>query len=136
MEPMPLLLARDTVHPYYAQVELSDPEAPDYPDWGTGEGAAVATPGCVAVATRPDHLGTVQLEAWLGGPPGDIASPPIWTGEMRFQGSRAVMGTSIGCHLADIPLGDHHYEVEVYALPAARELATEVIFVLYPRLKP
>jgi hypothetical protein len=129
------LLTREVVPPYYAQVELSAPEAPDYPDWGTGEGVAVATPGCVAVATRPDHLGNVQVEAWLDAPPPGVHSPPIWAGEMHFQGGHAVMGTSIGSRLAEIPLNDHDYNVEVYALPAAGEAAEVVIFVLYPRRK-
>jgi hypothetical protein len=45
------------------------------------------------------------------------------------------MGTSIGSRLAEIPLNDHDYNVEVYALPAAGEAAEVVIFVLYPRRK-
>ena len=59
-----MLLARTEVLPHYTQVEISDPAKTDYPQWATGKEPAVATPQCIAVAARPDHLGNVAIELW------------------------------------------------------------------------
>ncbi|MCK6533825.1 MAG: hypothetical protein L6Q84_12720 [Polyangiaceae bacterium] len=60
------LLARAKVIPYNAQVELSDLNATDYPQWRTGHEAAVALADCVAVATQGDEAGKVVVEIWYG----------------------------------------------------------------------
>ena len=58
------LLARFEVTAYYGQVEISDPNKLDYPQFETGEERAVAIPDCIAVVTRNDREGPVTVEVW------------------------------------------------------------------------
>ena len=82
------------MRPFYAQIELSDPTRPGYPGWGSGEEAVVAPPTCIVVATRPHHLGDVEVEAWLGGFNAASVGTPTWKGELSLTGERAVIGST------------------------------------------
>jgi hypothetical protein len=126
------LLARERIHPYYAQVEFSDPGKPDYPDWGAGETGVVATPSCVAVGTRSDHLGDVDIEVWMGPPDAEaVMGEPRWTGLVRVTGDHAVIGNTVGSHLVPVSLTPGEYQVRVFTLPLG-SLADTVVFSLQP----
>ena len=91
------LLASERIHPYYAQVAFSDPAKPDYPDWGARDAPIVATSSCIAVGTRPDHLGDVDIEVWLGAPDDEaLMGAPKWTGLVSVSGDHAVIGAPWG----------------------------------------
>jgi hypothetical protein len=113
-------LVRCSVRPYYAQIEFSDPSAPDYPQWGTGEEPAVATGTSVAVATRPDVDGDVEIEVWTG--PAQPLSALLWEGEIDLAGDDAVVGNTVGndLHLVQVGRGHHHLQAwgDVSPLPS------------------
>jgi hypothetical protein len=122
------LLATERIHPYYAQVEFSDPANPDYPEWGAGDVSIVATSSCIAVGTRPDHLGDVDVEVWLGAPDDEaLMGAPKWTGRVRLSGDHAVIGNTVGNHLVSVELTRGDYQVRVFTLPVDG-LAEKVIF--------
>jgi hypothetical protein len=127
-----MMLAQGVIRPYYAQIELSDPTTPGYPDWGSGEEAVVATPTCIVVATRPDHLGDVEVEAWLGGFNEPSVGTPAWEGEFSLAGERAVIGSTVGNQFIDVPLGVGEYQVSVYTLPHGG-MAERIVFALSKR---
>jgi hypothetical protein len=113
-------------------VEFSDPRKPDYPDWGDGKADVVATPSCVVVGTRPDHLGDVDIDVWMGPPDAEaVMGEPKWTGLVRVTSDYAVIGNSIGNHLVQVSLTPGDYQVRVFTLPRG-SLAETVVFSLQP----
>lgn len=126
------LLARERIRPYYGQVEFRDPGKLDYPDWGDGESDVVATASCVAVATRSDHLGQVEVEVWMGLPDAvAVMGQPKWTGLMHVTGGHAVFGNTVGNHLVPVSLTAGDYHVWVFTLPLGSPADT-VMFSLEP----
>ena len=108
----PERLLRCSVRPHYAQIELSDPSAPDYPQWGTGEELAVATETSIAVATRPDLDGEVEIEVWRG-----TAQPLaalLWEGQISLGGDQAVVGTTVGNDLHPVEVGSGRHQLQVW----------------------
>jgi len=109
------LLARAKVIPHNAQVELSDLNATDYPQWQTGNEAAVALPDCVAVATQGDQAGKVVVEIWYGELQVDDPAlrEPIFEGEFVTTENSVVVGNTVGneFHSASLPAGRYHLRV-------------------------
>jgi len=61
----PSLVASFSVSPRYAQVSVSDSGATDYPQWEMGDERAVSLADCVAISTREDRFGPVDIEVYL-----------------------------------------------------------------------
>ncbi len=108
------LLARVEVTPYYGQVELSDPNKQDYPQFETGAEKVVAIPQCIAVVTRGDQEGKVTVEVWndrleVEG----VDLQPVHEGDVVLSEDRAVVGNTVGNEFHDVPLsrGSHHVRV-------------------------
>jgi hypothetical protein len=126
-------LARERIPPYYAQVQLSDAAHFDYPDWGDGTADVVASDSCIAVATRPDHLGDVEVEVWSGATEGETEwGESVWTGRLTIGDGGAVFGTTVGNQLVPVQLPSGQYAVGVFTLPGPRLLAVRVIFSVEP----
>jgi hypothetical protein len=121
-------LLRCSVRPYYAQIEFSDPSAPDYPQWATGEELAVATETSVAVATRPDVDGEVEIEVWMG--PAQPLPALLWEGEIDLAGDAAVVGNTVGNDLHLVEVGRGHRHLQAWGDVSPRP--SRVAFVVNP----
>lgn len=83
------LTASITVMPLYNQVVVQDPGTDSAPQWETGEEhAVVATDHAVAISTRPDHEGDVEITVLAGNDPTDL-------GELIFDGQLSVTSPEI-----------------------------------------
>lgn len=72
-------------------------------------------PGAVVVATRPDHLGTVEIEVWSGrGYEPNPDSTLIGQGELSVGRSGLTVGSVVGNDLRPIGLGEGLHPVRVY----------------------
>lgn len=61
----PSLLGAFSVSPSYSQVSVGDSGCTDYPHWETGNEEATAVADCVAVSTREDRFGPVDIEVYV-----------------------------------------------------------------------
>lgn len=109
------LLAHVEVTPYYGQVEISDPNKRDYPQFETGEEKAVAIPQCIAVVTRGDLEGKVTVEVWsqrleVQGIPLEL----VYDGELVLTEDRAVVGNTVGNEFHAIPLVSGPHRVQAF----------------------
>jgi hypothetical protein len=109
------LLARKELEPDHAQVELSAVGGLDYPDWGRGDEAVVALEDCIAVATRPEHEGTVVIEVWDELPP-DVAEATthVHEGDLMLDGSEAQIGSYLAGEVEHVALGPGRHRVRVF----------------------
>ena len=113
-----MLLARTEVLPHYTQVEISDPAKTDYPQWATGKEPAVATPQCIAVAARPDHLGNVAIELWQDEMNHtSLSLQLVYEGELIVTTNRIHIGNLVGANSVDVPLSAGRYHVKVFTSP-------------------
>lgn len=109
------LLARFEVTAYYGQVEISDPNKLDYPQFETGEERAVAIPDCIAVVTRNDREGPVTVEVWNQRLETDnVNLEPVYDGELTLSEARAVVGNTVGNEFYSIPLGRGRHRVKAF----------------------
>ena len=125
------LLGRAEVTPYNAQVELSDVDAQEYPQWLTGNEAVVSLPNSIAVATQGDDRGKVVVEAWSGELEADDSdlSQPMFDGEFSTTRGMANIGNTVGNELHSIVLSLGRHRIRVYTSPAG-EPPARVYFLL------
>ena len=113
-------LARVEVTPFHAQVEISDPNARDYPQWPTGDELVVSLPQCVAVATQGDDRGKVAIEVWDKSL--DANDPEMGTvlfdGEFVTTTNRVMVGNIVGNDLHTISTREGRHRLRVYTSPA------------------
>jgi hypothetical protein len=97
--------------PYYAQIALFDPSVPDaYPQWSTGTEEAMVGPHGIVVATRPDDLGDVEIEVWVGAYTPGPQMRPVAEGMIEASEGGLVVGSVTGNDLRKVPVaaGKHH----------------------------
>src|SRR5436190_9398575 len=107
--------------PYYAQVALFDPTVQgSYPDWGSGEEEAIGARNGVAVATRPDYVGLVSIEVWIGSASQGRDLRPVLEANVTVVGSDGVLvGSVTGNDLRPVAIrpGSHRLQVLVGGPP-------------------
>ena len=126
-------LACIEVTPFHAQVEISDPNARDYPQWPTGDELVVSLPQCVAVATQGDDRGKVAIEVWdksLDANDPEM-STVLFDGEFVTTTDRVLVGSVVGNDLHTISIHQGRHRLRVYTSPA-RGRARAVYFLFGP----
>ena len=131
---MPLLLARTPVTPFYGQVEIGDPAVKGYPRFETGDERAIALPQRIAVATRSDRKGPVQVEVWKEGVHADSIRNAVLVheGVLNIVGDVLEIGNTVGNELHRVAIGAGRHPIIVYTKPNDAEPDT-VIFLLDPK---
>jgi hypothetical protein len=129
MQP-PRRLARKRVTPAYGQVELGDPYSPDYPQWEHGNEPAVANDRVVAIATKPEHEGDVEMELWEGELEAPKGLVEIFRGELDFSDDLAQIGTLAGDDVETVPISPGTHRVVAYVDEAG--YAERIVFALEP----
>jgi hypothetical protein len=126
------LIGREHVFPLFAQVQLGDPLAGDYPEWETGEERVVFTDQVVAVATQGDEEGDVQVEVWTE-PMQDDFGVPILETEVQLTSDALRFGNVIANDVHDVHLPRGWFRVRVLVAPSEGPPSL-VRFVLKPSL--
>jgi hypothetical protein len=125
------LLRRESVLPLHRQVQFGDALADDYPQWETGEERAVFTTQVIAVATRDDQQGDVQVEVWTDPIGEELEGTWILDAEIQLVGETAQFGNAVAGQLFDIALGPGWYRVQVLVTPTDIEPSL-VRFIVHP----
>src|SRR4051812_46011116 len=111
-------------HAQYAQIALFDPTVDgSYPDWGSGEVEAVNAESGIAVGTRPDRLGPVGIEVWIGSGSESRALRRVLNGTITVVGSAGlVVGSVTGNDLHRVAIPPGRYSVQVFVRGAPDEV--------------
>jgi len=120
-------LALVDVLPMMGQVQVGDPEAGDYPQWGTGEEAAVATDQTVAVATRSDADGAVTIEVVSAVADGFSEEDVVYDGEVMTTGDVLVVGNGLAGALHAVPVGRGWHRIRIHASPSGSPSRVTVV---------
>lgn len=81
-------LAAITVMPLYNQIVIQNPDTEDIAQWESGDEVAVSSSHSVAISTRPDFKGDVEISILSGN---DTAS----LGDLIFDGKIILTGTEL-----------------------------------------
>ena len=119
------LLLRVTVAPHNAQIELSDTDAHEYPQWQTGRESVVATPRSVAVATQDERDGKVLIEVWQGALVAlhRCFEDPVYDGVLVSGSGVIVVGSTVGGDLHPVQIAPGHHRLRVFSVPVGRPAA-------------
>jgi len=83
------------VWPWYAQVEISDRDNADVPQWETGEESVVYSQTAISVATRPDVHGHVRVLVIDGDDP-ETPGYEVFAGTILLPSGVLSVGSSHG----------------------------------------
>ena len=122
-----MLIARAVIRPYYGQLEISDSEKTDYPQFDTGAELVVSTPDCVVVTTRRDEDGDVVVEVWTDEIEAKAPIEMIHCGILEIRGHCRV-GNTAGNHFVDVPIAPGRHQIKVFTCPAGAP--AEAVYVL------
>jgi hypothetical protein len=111
------LLRRESVLPLNGQVQFGDALATDYPDWATGEERVVFNSQVIAVATRGDVDGNVQIEVWKEPVQEDLEGLEVLDVEIQLIGDIAHFGNALAGDLHEVRLGRGWYQIRVLVVP-------------------
>lgn len=124
-----LELGRFQVLPLYAQVEISDAEAKDYPQWPTGREPVVFLAQSIAVSTIGDREGRVTIHV-IGFSedilPADFVPANlhdvsiVFDGSLVVSGDDVVVGNTVASDLHRIRVGNGGHRVLILAVRAPK----------------
>jgi hypothetical protein len=115
-----------SVVPGNAQVELSAVAAETYPQWPTGNEAAVADSSTVAVSTRPDMEGPVRIVVGEDLPATTASWSLVFEGVLTSPSGRYNVGSGINGALFDVGVSAGRLHVRAFVRPSVEP--SEVAF--------
>jgi hypothetical protein len=122
-------LRSESVLPLNRQIQFGDAMSADYPDWETGQERVVFTDQQVAVATRDDRAGDVQVEVWMEPVDLELEGELVLDTEVQLIEGLAKFGNGLAGQHYDVRLRPGWHRVRVCVAPMNVEPAI-VRFVL------
>ena len=123
--------ARISVLPLGAQVTLFSVEATEFPEWVTGDEAAIANSSALVVATRSDVDGEVKMQVSLGNVE-DGPGIPVFEGDLTLQSGEVEFGSVLSGELHRTRIGGRGVYHAVVAVDTPNSVS-EVFVSLAPK---